>query len=367
MRTRVKDPIENRICCYGITNQFYAQSCVIAQESSRFFELDKLRQNCFYSSIDSRCLKEQPLIHGPCMTAFIEDNNYSDLRTYFRHRFLCNICLDKDVFYIRDYFNNEKVRKNSKGNDCMFRSDTLLCCKSRSRTVQCGQLLVYPLQTCYNMVHYDCFLGFLSLLSHECQIIFDWRPHCPSCIIRLLLKKKRISENVYETPEGYRWSTYDALFLHDYKKPSEINPFDTNLSRDPIPRGVLEHHHLRIIPAPIVKKEKAHNLGEKCKVIPESVLAQEELLKKLRGKDNKAMVKDGRGNKIKRFFYYADALKESDSGNSVIDRKLLGRISRHDDKQKGRETKFFDCTVLNKIIGTSTHLEMELPLMTSTS
>ena len=122
-----------------------------------------------------------------------------------------------------------------------------------------------PLNKYYNMVHYNCFLGFLSLLTHKCQIIFNWRLHYPSCIISLLKTRKKITECPHETPEGHCWFTYNNLFLHDYKTPSEINPFDTTLSRQPIPRSVIEYHHLHIIPPLIVRREQAHNQGENTK------------------------------------------------------------------------------------------------------
>lgn len=92
------------------------------------------------------------------------------------------------------------------------------------------------------------------------------------------------------------------------------------------------------------------------------VIAQEQLLKKLRGEEDDNEVDNGRGDKkIRRFLYYTDTLDmNSSTGNYVTNRPMLARISGHNDKQKGRESKFFDCTVLDKIIGPSTHLEIKL-------
>ena len=67
--------------------------------------------------------------------------------------------------------------------------------------------------------------------------------------------------------------TYNNLFLNDYRTPSEINPFDTSLLIELIPRGVIDNHDLRIIPPLIVIKEKSHKQAAKCKEIPESVIA----------------------------------------------------------------------------------------------
>ena len=63
-----------------------------------------------------------------------------------------------------------------------------------------------------NIVHYNCFLGFLSLLTHECQIMFNWCPHCHFCIISILKIAEKITECPHEIPEGYCWSTYNDLF-----------------------------------------------------------------------------------------------------------------------------------------------------------
>ena len=44
----------------------------------------------------------------------------------------------------------------------------------------------------------------------------------------------------------------------------------------------------------------------------------------------------------------------------VINCSVLACMSGKDDKQKGIKSKFFNCTVLNKIIGPGIHLEIEL-------
>ena len=82
----------------------------------------------------------------------------------------------------------------------------------------------------------------------------------------------------------------------------------------------------------------------------------------LRGEENKEEVENGRGDKIKHFLYYNDTSKDSvkKTGKCVINRSVLTHMSGKDNKQKGRESKFFLCTALDKIISSSIHLEMEL-------
>ena len=85
-------------------------------------------------------------------------------------------------------------------------------------------------------------------------------------------------------------------------------------------------------------------------------------MKKLRGEENYDKIDNGRDDKkIRRFLYYTDALDmNASTGRYVTNCPMLACMSRHNDKQKGRELKFFNCTVLYKIISLGTHLEMEL-------
>ena len=74
------------------------------------------------------------------------------------------------------------------------------------------------------------------------------------------------------------YHTYSNLFLHDYRVPSWINPFDGFSSVDPIPRGVIEHYDLETISLPTKRKEVSHNLAVKCRNKPKEVEDQERML-----------------------------------------------------------------------------------------
>ena len=130
-------------------------------------------------------------------------------------------------------------------------------------------------------------MGFLSLLNHQCRNIFSWQPVCVSCLINVYLKGiyQVIKEHINSDDQWDEYSTYSNLFLHDYRVPSQINPFKGENSVEPIPRGVIEHHDLDIIPPTIVRKEKAYSQAARCKETPSSIIAQEQLLQKLQGKE----------------------------------------------------------------------------------
>ena len=276
-----------------------------------------------------------------------------------RHRFLFHSCIEQDSGEISDYFRNEHNAKNPIGNDCEFHFNSLLRCrKKNTTTVQCSQFFTGRGNRCQNMIHYDCFLGFLSLLNHECQILFTSQPFCPWCIISYIAAMNKNVKIYTCTPDNYtNYTSYTNLFLHDYKVPSDINPFDSSLNVDPIPRGVVEHYNLHICDPKRVKRGKAQN--QAFAETPVSVIAQEKLLRKLRSKDKNEML-NGQNKLVPRFLYFKDHGHVSKKGNWEINRPTMVRAAGHDDKQKGRESKFFRYSVLDKIIGPGTHLEMDL-------
>ena len=208
------------------------------------------------------------------------------------------------------------------------------------------------------MLHYDCFLGFLSLLNHECQILFTSQPFCPWCIISFIAATNKNVQKYTRAPDDYtNYSTYTNLFFHDYKVPSDINPFDSSLNVNPIPRGVVEHYNLHICDPKLIKRGKAQN--QAFAVTPASVIAQENLLRKLRSKEKNEML-NGQNKPVPRFLYFKDHGHTSSKGNWEINRPVMVRAAGHDDKQKGRESKFFRCSVLDKIICPGMHLEMDI-------
>ena len=251
--------LEDKICCYGTNQPYVPQSCIVAEGTIRVLDINKICYKYFYSS--NLFWQHCPLlVYRICIDNYIDKNRYKFFSTTLCHRFLCHDCLEQDVDQICEYFKDKSVRVNLKGDDCTFKYYSLLCYnKRKTRTVQCSQLFADFSSQYQNMVHYDCFLGFLSLLTHECQNLFDWDPNCHFCIINILKIAGKITEYLHETLEGYSYSTYNNLFLYNYRVPSEINPFNISLSIEPIPRGVIEHHHLQIIPPQIIKREKAHN------------------------------------------------------------------------------------------------------------
>lgn len=225
---------------------------------------------------------------------------------------------------------------------------TIQCCtRFNSTTNQCGK-----------MVHYECYMGFLSLLSHECKVEMPVEPLCCNFILyRLEDWHHKIERNILEKENGEKYITYTNLFLHDFMSPSHINPFDVSQKVKAIPRGVVGHYD--IITLPLLKKVKprSNNMAEEHKETPPEVKEQEKMLTNLQSDDPRIMIFDKKKKPIPRYLYFKHfKTKNKDTGKWNVDCNVMGRIAGHDDRHKDRETKQLICTDLDRIISKDTHL-----------
>ena len=295
------------------------------------------------------------------------------------HRFLCKECLDSDLSNLREYFGSIYNKKESKNLVYDFGVNSLYCCtEKKMKTIQCSCYSYVNTRDgglrCITMLHYDCYMGFLSLLNHQCRSYFSWQPLCLSCMIIVYLAgvNNAIEVKINYDDQYDTYHTYSNLFLHDYRVPSRINLFDGHSSVPPIPRGVIEHYDLETIPLPTKRKEVSNNLAAKCRNKHKEVEDQERMLRKLRGDDyHDLILKISTGTKDKPvtkpdllkkcFLFYDDHRKKTDNPNQyLINRCNMGCMCGHDDRQRDRKTKFFYCSDIDILIGPNTHLEMVL-------
>ena len=171
--TKERMVVIHKMCCYGTVKKWARQPCIVAAEIQTLQLIYQILYKCFYfNTCDCR-----NYVHSVCMDEYLQHASLPFFKA-LSHRFLCKECLDSDLLNLCEYFSNIYNKKDQKGPVCDFGVNSLYCCmEKKMKTIQYSGFISVNAREggirCTTMLYYNCYIGFLSLLNHQCRSYFS--------------------------------------------------------------------------------------------------------------------------------------------------------------------------------------------------